>query len=1064
MKKLSKILIFVFAITLAFAVFGCANLERHSTSQSSTSSIISSSQEESKNSSLVSSETSSEQSSSSSQNSSSSLQEYLINIQDDIVGGQVFASLQRACYGTIISLTNTASVGYDFVEYVVKQGETIIPTEQGEFTMPNGEVTITAIFTKQTYAVNIIVNNGAFGNVDKTSLVVEYGTQVVVDNASLTIGQETITATPTAQTEQYEYVFDSWTGVSETIVGETTITANFVKNLRTYTVTIIQPTGGSIKIDNSITETRELKYGTEITLSNSASAGYLFSSYKVNGETQTENVVVITKETTISGTFNKGIAGLTSFSFGSKSNYNASATGSVTINGNSASCSQSYYPSVTSWVRGNFYYETEVALYSDRIYNSDLYCKTGIVISSAQNIIFAPIDAYVNGVNNAGFGSKTELIYAVGRGTLNNGINWSFFGNADYKGNFGKTYENSSTYIKLGVMRIDGVYKFFANDKFMFSVWQPDATSSIQVGILSLNLGFEAKNTKIGYGESVLNNANAYYGLSNSLNPTTRTIDGKVDGRAVNDSGTVVDYSWEENLVNSYGVGDYTRYTYSSAFKGEDGVYVATRSRTKNYRTTYTNVWENTNVEIRGKSGTNAQIRVFFAANGVCGTADNNGTMLSSSGFKQGWTKYQDADGYYVITLEGFIPYSAFGGNVNASSVIKMTFAFRSEETGLNMQDGTDGVYWCGFGSPSLEVTASGLNMEKETTPTEKNIKTGLDGADPFVLPYNNKYYAYGTNATPGYKVSVSGDLKTWRKPTEQDFLDVGITSPNQEMLEGYAFHKDWSKPVYYSKSGSTITCKNLWAPEVAYNPNTKKFVMTYSGYMAGDLAVVSVATSDSPLGPFIDVYNGEKGFLAPTGDANKASIDASIFVDTNGKAYLYYCNDCTRNGIDNFKGTGKYWGVSEIWVVELDSTWTRTVGSHTKCTTPTQDWETQNDSRAPNTAWNEGPYVYKHNGVYYMTYSANPYWNEYYGVGLAFAKSPTGPWTKYHANPIVSKVAGKSVATGHNMFFKDFNGKLWCAYHTYSDPNSTTNGGRELLLSRAWFDNGILRVEYHNW
>ena len=98
------------------------------------------------------------------------------------------------------------------------------------------------------------------------------------------------------------------------------------------------------------------------------------------------------------------------------------------------------------------------------------------------------------------------------------------------------------------------------------------------------------------------------------------------------------------------------------------------------------------------------------------------------------------------------------------------------------------------------------------------------------------------------------------------------------------------------------------------------------------------------------------------------------------------------------------------------------------------------------------------------MTYSANPYWNEYYGVGLAFAKSPTGPWTKYHANPIVSKVAGKSVATGHNMFFKDFNGKLWCAYHTYSDPNSTTNGGRELLLSRAWFDNGILRVEYHNW
>jgi hypothetical protein len=74
---------------------------------------------------------------------------------------------------------------------------------------------------------------------------------------------------------------------------------------------------------------------------------------------------------------------------------------------------------------------------------------------------------------------------------------------------------------------------------------------------------------------------------------------------------------------------------------------------------------------------------------------------------------------------------------------------------------------------------------------------------------------------------------------------------------------------------------------------------------------------------------------------------------------------------------------------------------------------------------------------MYYMTYSANPYWNAYYGVGLAFATSPTGPWTKYHANPIVIKEDGKSMATGHNMFFKDFNGvgyfsnvRVFCATH----------------------------------
>ena len=762
---------------------------------------------------------------------------------------------------------------------------------------------------------------------------------------------------------------------------------------------------------------------------------------------------------------------MSSFAYYDVANYNTSKTGTLTVNGGSISSSQNYYPSVTSWVKGDFYYETEVALNGSKIYNNELYCKVGIVIQSASNVYYAFIDALAKGWNNGGFGNNTWMGYAPGRGDLVSGVDWSFWGSADHCGNFNKSYSASTTYIKIGVLRVGGVYKFFANDKFMYSVWAPDAQSSVKVGLLAFNIGFEAKNSKVGYGSSVVNNVNAYYGLTNSKNPTSRTIDGKVDGRAVNDSNATIDISWKENLVNSYGVGDYTRYTYSSAFKGTDGVYVATRARTKNYITTASNIWENTNLEIRGKGGSNSQIRIFFATNGTCGIANNDGVITSTTGFKQAWTKYQEVDGYYVITLEGLIPYSAFGSGITSSSAITMNFAFRSEEVGLNMQDGSDGVWWGGFGWTTHTITNTGLSMTRETTPTDKNIKPGVAGADPFVLPYNNKYYLYATTGTgTGYRVYVSDDLQKWRVPTTQDFTDVGVTSPKTEMKSGWAFHKNWSKPVYYSKSGSTLTCKNLWAPEVAYNSSTKKFVMTYSGYAAGDLATVSVATSDSPLGPFIDVYGGVAGFLAPTGNSAKASIDASIFVDTNGKAYLYYCNDCTRNGIENFKGDGVYWGISEIWVVALDSTWTKTTGTHTRCVTPSQWWETQCDTpaadglHAPNTAWNEGPYVYKHNGTYYMTYSANPYWNSLYGVGLAFSKSPTGPWTKYHANPIVVKQAGKTAGTGHNMFFKDFSGKLWCAYHTYSDPNASGNVNRELLLSRAWFDNGILRVEYGNW
>ncbi|MBO4962794.1 MAG: hypothetical protein J6C97_03360, partial [Clostridia bacterium] len=927
-------------------------------------------------------------------------------------GGNVTANKSSASVGEEVTLTNTANAGYTFAKYVVKQDSTSIAVTNGKFTMPAGDVTITAEFSKQTYvvtikvntagygtvskssvsvaygtsisasgstltignntitatatsqtaqysyafkdwtgasgtvtgattitanftrstrsyAVTIKVNTAGYGTVSKSSVTVAYGTSISASGSTLTIGSNTVTATATSQTAQYSYAFKDWTGASGTVTGATTITANFTRSTRSYTVTLTQPTGGSIKVNNSTTASRSVAYGTSITLGNSASAGYLFSSYKVNGNAETATSYTVVGATTITGTFTKGIGGLSTFNYYDVVNYNSSKTGSITTGTGSVSSSQTYYPSATTWVKGDFYYETEIALNSSKIYNSELYCKAGIVIQSASNVYYAFIDALAKGWNNGGFGNNTWLGYAPGRGDLDSGVDWSFWGSADHCGNFNKNYSSSTTYIKLGVLRVGGVYKFFANDKFMYSVWAPDAQSSVKVGLLAFNIGFEAKNSKIGAGSTVVNNVNAYYGLSNSKNPTSRTIDGKVDGRAVNDSGATIDISWKENLVNSYGVGDYTRYTYSSAFKGTDGVYVATRARTKNYITTASNIWENTNLEIRGKGGSNSQIRIFFAANGTCGIANNDGVITSTTGFKQAWTKYQEVDGYYVITLEGLIPYSAFGSGVTSSSAITLNFAFRSEEVGLNMQDGSDGVWWCGFGWTTHTITSTGLSMTRETTPTDKNIKPGVGGADPFVMPYNNKYYLYATTGTgTGFRVYVSDNLNEWRTPTTQDFTDVGVSSPKTEMKSGWVLHKNWSKPVYYSKSGTTLTCKNLWAPEVAYNPTTKKFVMTYSGYNSEELAVVSVATSDSPLGPFIDVYSGEKGFLAPTGDSAKASIDASIFVDSDGTPYLYYCNDCTRNGIENFKGDGVYWGISEIWVTQLDSTWTKTTGT----------------------------------------------------------------------------------------------------------------------------------------
>ena len=57
-------------------------------------------------------------------------------------------------------------------------------------------------------------------------------------------------------------------------------------------------------------------------------------------------------------------------------------------------------------------------------------------------------------------------------------------------------------------------------------------------------------------------------------------------------------------------------------------------------------------------------------------------------------------------------------------------------------------------------------------------------------------------------------------------------------------------------------------------------------------------------------------------------------------------------------------------------------------------DFSTRNDLYAEK-VWprvNEGCFVIRRNGTYYMTYSANSYESPFYGIGCATADSPLGP------------------------------------------------------------------------
>lgn len=280
-------------------------------------------------------------------------------------------------------------------------------------------------------------------------------------------------------------------------------------------------------------------------------------------------------------------------------------------------------------------------------------------------------------------------------------------------------------------------------------------------------------------------------------------------------------------------------------------------------------------------------------------------------------------------------------------------------------------------------------NNDQEPDPSTPVVKVPL--GDPFIMPWNGTYYAYGTLAADGIAVFVSDDLQTWRVPEG---------SPG-----GLALHKDdvWADRWF-------------WAPEV-YHVNGK-FYMYYSADEH-----ICVATSDSPTGPF------RQEVQKPMIEGEK-SIDNSLFIDDDGKPYLFF--DRFNDGLN-------------IWVAELEDNLTE-IKPETMhpCIHVSQPWEE---------VWprvNEGSFVIKHNGVYYMTYSANSYESPFYGIGFATASAVTGPWTKYENNPILQK-PGELVGVGHSAMFTDKDGTLRIVFHAHN--SKTQIHPRHMYISKVSFE-----------
>ena len=144
-----------------------------------------------------------------------------------------------------------------------------------------GNVTVTANFSRTTnnYTVTVQASPAGYGSVDAASIPsVPYGTAVSISGNKLTINGTTVTATAASTTAEYSYAFSSWSGAPATITTAVTITANFTRTPRTYTVTL-NTNGGTINAGDVASYT----YGTGATLpTNVTKDGYEFAGWYDN--------------------------------------------------------------------------------------------------------------------------------------------------------------------------------------------------------------------------------------------------------------------------------------------------------------------------------------------------------------------------------------------------------------------------------------------------------------------------------------------------------------------------------------------------------------------------------------------------------------------------------------------------------------------------------------------------------------------------------------------------------------------------------------------------------------
>jgi hypothetical protein len=250
--------------------------------------------------------------------------------------------------------------------------------------------------------------------------------------------------------------------------------------------------------------------------------------------------------------------------------------------------------------------------------------------------------------------------------------------------------------------------------------------------------------------------------------------------------------------------------------------------------------------------------------------------------------------------------------------------------------------------------------------------------ADPAPLVHNGRVYVYTGHDEDASTYFTMRDWRVYSSADMANWTDHG--SPMSLATFSWARSDAWAGHVTYRDG------KFYW-----YVPVTNRA----TGRMA-----IGVGVSTSPTGPFTDALGRP---LVENGE-----IDPNVFIDDNGQAYLY-------------------WGNPNLWYVRLNADMTSYSGSPTQIPLTAAGYGARSGNASRPTLYEEGPWVFKRNGLYYNVFAAECC-SEF--IGYSTATGPTGPWT--YRGTVMPRQGGSF--TNHAGIV-DFNGASYFFYHNGALP-----------------------------